>query len=62
MNHKVHVFARGCLTLKLSASWKTVILSPVGFELPLVAIPSTVPVSAVVAASGASTAAMMGNN
>ena len=28
MNHKVHVFINGCLTLKLSASWKTVMFSP----------------------------------
>ena len=24
MNHRVHLFCRGCLTLKLSLSWKTV--------------------------------------
>ena len=28
MNHRVHVFISGCLTLKLSGSWKTVISSP----------------------------------
>lgn len=28
MNHSVHVFMSGCLTLKLSASWKTVRISP----------------------------------
>ena len=28
MNHKVHVFISGCLTLKLSGSWNTVISSP----------------------------------
>ena len=27
MNHKVHLFMSGCLTLKLSLSWKTVICS-----------------------------------
>ena len=26
VNHKVQVVARGCLTLKLSASWKTVVM------------------------------------
>ena len=33
MNHKVHLFANGCLTLKLSLSWKTVTcsLSTFGF-------------------------------
>lgn len=35
MNHKVHLFINGCLTLKFSGSWKTVIcsstLSPLGF-------------------------------
>ena len=25
MNHRVHVFIRGCLTLKFSGSWKTVL-------------------------------------
>ncbi len=28
MNHNVQVFMRGCLTLKFSASWKTVTFSP----------------------------------
>lgn len=28
MNHSVHVFIRGCLTLKFSGSWKTVRISP----------------------------------
>ena len=28
MNHKVHLCMSGCLTLKLSLSWKTVICSP----------------------------------
>jgi len=27
VNHKVHLFMSGCLTLKLSLSWKTVICS-----------------------------------
>lgn len=27
MNHSVHVFMSGCLTLKFSASWKTVRIS-----------------------------------
>ena len=27
MNHKVHLFMRGCLTLKFSGSWNTVISS-----------------------------------
>jgi len=28
VNHSVHVLARGCLTLKLFGSWKTVTTSP----------------------------------
>ena len=28
MNQRVHVCIRGCLTLKFSASWKTVTFSP----------------------------------
>jgi hypothetical protein len=28
VNHSVHVFMRGCLTLKFSGSWKTVRTSP----------------------------------
>lgn len=28
MNHNVHSCIKGCLTLKFSGSWKTVILSP----------------------------------
>jgi hypothetical protein len=28
VNHSVHVFIRGCLTLKFSGSWKTVRTSP----------------------------------
>lgn len=28
MNHSVHVFMSGCLTLKFSGSWKTVRISP----------------------------------
>lgn len=28
MNQSVQVFMRGCLTLKFSASWKTVLISP----------------------------------
>jgi hypothetical protein len=28
VNHKVHLCINGCLTLKLSLSWKTVICSP----------------------------------
>jgi hypothetical protein len=35
VNHRVHLFIKGCLTLKLSLSWKTVICSspdsPLGF-------------------------------
>lgn len=35
MNHRVHLCIKGCLTLKLSLSWKTVIcsspVSPFGF-------------------------------
>jgi hypothetical protein len=35
VNHKVHLFIKGCLTLKLSGSWNTVICSSLGepFEL-----------------------------
>jgi hypothetical protein len=35
VNHKVHLFIRGCLTLKLSGSWNTVICSSLDepFEL-----------------------------
>lgn len=32
MNHKVHLCIRGCFTLKLSLSWKTVICSPSAFS------------------------------
>ena len=36
MNHKVHLCINGCLTLKLSLSWKTVICSsPLGPEFLL---------------------------
>lgn len=40
VNHRVHLFINGCLTLKLSLSWKTVIcsspeLSPLGFLFSL---------------------------
>lgn len=41
VNHKVHLFIKGCFTLKLSLSWKTVICSPsaagfvFSFELPV---------------------------
>jgi hypothetical protein len=28
VNHRVHVFIKGCLTLKFSESWKTVRTSP----------------------------------
>jgi hypothetical protein len=28
VNHRVHVFIKGCLTLKFSGSWKTVRTSP----------------------------------
>ena len=31
MNHRVHLFIRGCLTLKLSGSWKTVICSSAAY-------------------------------
>lgn len=34
MNHKVHSWSRGCLTLKFSGSWKTVTVSPE--DVPLV--------------------------
>ena len=30
MNHKVHWFAKGCLTLKCSGSWKTVTICSSG--------------------------------
>lgn len=33
MNHSVQVFMSGCLTLKFSASWKTVLTSPSDVEL-----------------------------
>jgi hypothetical protein len=36
VNHKVHLFIRGCLTLKLSLSWKTVICSSSSSPLALV--------------------------
>jgi len=34
VNQRVHVFRRGCLTLKFSASWKTVIFSPFAVAFP----------------------------
>jgi len=33
VNHRVHLFIRGCLTLKLSLSWKTVTCSVSDCEL-----------------------------
>ena len=52
VNHRVHLCISGCLTLKLSASWNTVICSPslYSFFPPLVlplsaAVPSAVPSS-----------------
>jgi hypothetical protein len=33
VNHSVHVFISGCLTLKFSGSWKTVRISPSPPEL-----------------------------
>ena len=40
MNHNVQVFMRGCLTLKLETSWKTVMFSIVGWAFSsLVASP-----------------------
>ena len=41
MNQRVQVFASGCLTLKLSASWKTVTISPAD---PFVAFAASGPV------------------
>lgn len=51
VNHKVHVLARGCLTLKLLASWKTV-TGP-----SWATAPSWAPFDISEAASGDSTAA-----
>src|SRR4051812_36645361 len=39
VNHSVHLFWRGCLTLKLSLSWKTV----TGLSSSLAATPSPLP-------------------
>ena len=39
MNHRVHSCIRGCLTLKLSLSWKTVICSSPDLAAPF-ALPS----------------------
>lgn len=40
VNQRVHVLARGCLTLKLLGSWKTVTMSDVPFEVSAPLVPS----------------------
>lgn len=39
MNHRVQVFARGCLTLKLLGSWKTVTVSPLLVDVVFSSLP-----------------------
>ena len=43
VNHRVHVFIKGCLTLKFSGSWKTVIGSVALKALLEASLPSFAP-------------------
>ena len=60
VNHNVQVFMRGCLTLKFSASWKTVMFSP--FEEEGAAFSSFIVVLSPLVASGelVATSAILG--